>query len=73
MVQGQQILMFYTTIVHTANVCRYKILRLWANPEKYQMLVPAIISHLKVGGSTKSLSVRGWAKEEEVRKTSQFK
>ena len=35
MVQGRQILMFYTTIVHIANVCGYKILRFWANPQKY--------------------------------------
>ena len=48
MVQGWQILMFYTTTVHVANVCRYKILRFWANLQKYQMLVPAKISHLKV-------------------------
>ena len=40
MVQGRQILMFYTTIVHIANDCGYKILRFWANPQKYQTLVP---------------------------------
>ena len=49
MVQGQKILMFYTTIVHIANVCGHKILRFWANPaQKYQTLVPTKISHLKV-------------------------
>ena len=48
MVQGRQILMFYTTIVHIANDCGYKILRFWANPQKYQTLVPAKNIHLKV-------------------------
>ena len=51
MVQGRQILMFYTTIVHIANDCGYKILRFWANPQKYQTLVPAKNSHLKVGST----------------------
>ncbi len=45
MVQGRQILMFYALI---DNDCRYKILRFWANPQKYQTLVPAKNSHLKV-------------------------
>jgi hypothetical protein len=48
MVQGRQILKFYTTMVHIANDCGYKILRFWANPQKYQTLVPAKNSHLKV-------------------------
>ena len=48
MVQGRQILIFYTIIVHIANDCRYKILRFWANPQKNQTLVPAKNSHLKV-------------------------
>ena len=48
MVQGRQILMFYTTIVHIANDCGYKILHFWANPQEYQTLVPAKNSHLKV-------------------------
>ena len=48
MVQGRQILMFYTTIVHIANDCGYKILCFWANPQKYQTLVAAKNSHLKV-------------------------
>ena len=48
MVQGRQILMFDTTIVHADNVCRCKFLRFWANPQKYQTLVPAKFSHLKV-------------------------
>jgi hypothetical protein len=48
MVQGRQILMFYTTMVLIANDCGYKILRFWANPQKYQTLVPAKNSHLKV-------------------------
>jgi hypothetical protein len=48
MVQGRQILTFYTTMVLIANDCGYKILRFWANPQKYQTLVPAKNSHLKV-------------------------
>ena len=48
MVQGRQILMFYTTIVHMDNSCGYKILRFWANPRKYQTLVPTKYLHLKV-------------------------
>jgi hypothetical protein len=44
MVQGRQILMFYTTMVLIANDCGYKILRFGANPQKYQMLVPAKLS-----------------------------
>ncbi len=40
--------MFYTAMVHIANDCGYKILRFWANPQKYQTLVPAKNSHLKV-------------------------
>ena len=48
MVQGRQILMLYTTIVHRDNVCGYKILRFGGNPQKYQTLVPAKYSHLKV-------------------------
>jgi hypothetical protein len=48
MVQGRYILMFYSTIVSIANVSGYKILRFWANPQKYQTLVPAKNSHLKV-------------------------
>ncbi len=49
MVQGRQILMFYTTRGLIANDCGYKILHFWANPQKYQTLVPAENSHLKVG------------------------
>jgi hypothetical protein len=41
MVQGRQILMFYTTRVLIANDCGHKILHFWANPQKYQTLVPA--------------------------------
>ena len=38
-----------TTIVHImANVFGYKFLRFWGNPQKYQTLVPAKNSHLKV-------------------------
>ena len=48
MVQGRQILIFYTIIVHMANDCGYKILRFWANPQTYQTIVPAKNSHLKV-------------------------
>ena len=48
MVQGRQILMFYTIMVYMANNCRYKILRFWPNPQKYQTLVPAKNSHLEV-------------------------
>jgi ABC-type transport system involved in Fe-S cluster assembly fused permease/ATPase subunit len=48
MVQGQQILMFYATMVLIANDCGYKILHFWANPQKYQTLVTAKNSHLKV-------------------------
>ena len=48
MVQGQQILIFYTITVHIANDYGYKILRFWANPQKYQTVVPAKNSHLKV-------------------------
>ena len=50
MVQGRQILMFYTNILHNiiADDCGHKILRFWANPQKYQTLVPAKNSHLKV-------------------------
>ncbi len=40
--------MFYTTMVLIANDYGYKILRFWANPQKYQTLVPAKNSHLKV-------------------------
>ena len=41
MVQDQQILIFYTTIVHhVADDYGYIILRFWANPQKYQTLVP---------------------------------
>ena len=57
MVQDRQILMFYTTIVHIANDCGYKILRFWANPQKYQTLVPAKNSHLKVSGTYPPFSV----------------
>ena len=57
LVQGQQILMFYTTIVHIAHVCRYKILRSWANLQKYQMLVPAKICHLKVAAEFEAWGV----------------
>ena len=39
-VKGRQILMFG---MHIANVGGYKILRVWAHPQKYQMLVPAKI------------------------------
>ena len=42
MVQGRHFL------VSIANVCEYKILRFWANPQKYQTLVPANNSHLKI-------------------------
>ncbi len=45
MVQGRQILMFYTTMVLIANDCGYKILHFWVNLQK---LVPAKNSHLKV-------------------------
>ena len=31
-----------------ANVSGYKILRFWANPQKYQILMPAKNSHLKI-------------------------
>jgi hypothetical protein len=48
MVQGLQILIFYTAMVLIANDCGYKFLRFWANPQKYQILVPAKNSHLKV-------------------------
>ena len=49
MVQDRQILIFYTIIiVHIANDCGYKILQFWANLQKYQTLVPAKISHIKV-------------------------
>ena len=48
MVQGRQIVMFYSTIVLLANDCGYKGLQFWANPQKYQTLVPAKNSHLKV-------------------------
>ena len=48
MVLGRKILMFYTTIVHIASVCGYKNLHFWANLQKYQTLVPAKTSHLKV-------------------------
>ena len=34
--------------VHIANVCEYKFLRFWANPQKYQTLLPAKNNHLKV-------------------------
>jgi hypothetical protein len=47
MVQGRQILTFYTTMVLIANDCGYKILRFWANPQKYQTLVPAKIVTLR--------------------------
>ena len=47
-VQGRQILMFYTTLVRIANLCGYNILHFWANLQKYPTLVPAKISHLKV-------------------------
>ncbi len=45
MVQGRQILMHYITMVLIANDCGYKI---GANLQKYQTLVPAKNSHLKV-------------------------
>jgi hypothetical protein len=35
-------------MVLIANDCGYKILRFWANPQKYQTLVPTKNSHLKV-------------------------
>ena len=35
-------------MVHKTNVYEYKILRFWANPQKYQALVPVKNSHLKV-------------------------
>ena len=38
----------YCSVVNIANVCEHKILRFWANPQKYQTLVPAKNSHLKV-------------------------
>ena len=56
MVQGRQILIFYTTIVHIANDCGYNILRFWANPQKYQTLVPAKNSHFKVNTYRQSCS-----------------
>ena len=34
--------------MHIANDYRYKILYFWANPQKYQTLVPTKNSHLKV-------------------------
>ena len=40
--------MFYPIIVHIANDCGYKILCFWTNLRKYQTLVPAKNSHLKV-------------------------
>ena len=48
MVQGQQILMFYSTIVHIAKDHGYKSLHFWANPQKYQTLVPAKNGYLEV-------------------------
>ena len=45
MVQGRHFLMFGGTYI--ANVCEYKILHFWANPQKYQTLVPAKNSHVK--------------------------
>ena len=47
MVQGRKVLMWHTAIVQR-DVCGYKILRFWANLKKYQTLVPAKYSHLKV-------------------------
>ena len=47
MVQCRQILSLYTTTVHIANACGYKILRFWV---KYQTLVPAKISHSAAAG-----------------------
>ncbi len=35
-------------MVLIANDCGYKIFHFWANPQKYQTLVPAKNSHLKV-------------------------
>ena len=45
MVKGRQFLMFD---MYVTNVCEYKILRFLANPQKYQTLIPAKNSHLKV-------------------------
>jgi hypothetical protein len=41
MVQGRHILIVHVGTI--ANVSGYKILRFWANPQKYQTLIPAII------------------------------
>ena len=38
---------FECSIVHIAIVSRYKFLRLWVSPQKYQTLVPAKNSHLR--------------------------
>ena len=43
MVQGRQNLMFHTT---TASLHGYKILRVWANPQKYQTLISAKVASL---------------------------
>ena len=58
MVQGQQILMFYTTTVNIANDCGYEILHFWANPQKYQTLSSHRNSHLKVADQTDMLIPR---------------
>ena len=48
-VKGRQFLIF---AMYTTNVCGYKNLRFWANPQKYQTLIPAKNSHLKVTHAT---------------------
>ena len=45
-----------TFCIIIANDCGYKILRFGANPQKYQTLVPAKNSHLKVHVSEKRKS-----------------
>ena len=45
-VKGRQFLMLDNVCV--ASVCGYKILHFWANPQKYQTLLSAKNSHLKV-------------------------
>ena len=52
MVQDRQILIVHTIIVHIANDYGYKNLHFWANPQKYQTLVPAKNNHLKVNMHT---------------------
>ena len=44
MVKCRQFLVFD---MHVTNACGYEIWRFWANPQKYQTLIPAKNSHLK--------------------------